>query len=519
MARNPGIDAAADALARMAAGEPASPAGGGGSGPLSLRRWDSAKTHRLNSAHWQDALEQQPINADLAVDLPTLMARCAHEAANNPILEGVIETHVTDLVGPGGPALQVESDNPNYNAWLEEAWRDWFEMPDIEGVLSGFEMLDQWVRMLWKAGAYLYRQVNDSRAGGDVTLKLRQYHPRKLTTPFDQAGNPNFVNGIESDAVGRIVRYWIDTTPEGAFVGLTTKPEHFDAPLVGHRFRVLEPGQRHGVPLASSALQVIADIRDGDNEILDAIRAAADQGVLLEANNEDAPFINVQDSTTVERRTIKTIPSGWRAKQLQPTQPHTNYLAYRDERIREIGRPIGMPLLMVKGHAGGHNYSSARFDALSYWRNIDKQRYLIQQRDLTPLVRMVERETRLSQLSAGKRVPRPKKLCSCKLIWKWPQPPKLDLQKEWAGLAIKRAIGALSFDDMLNQTERTREEYLAQEKRARAEFEEAGIPYPEADQVLKTILALGDEGAGEEDSPETPQQEGAEADASAAVPA
>lgn len=487
MSRTGNIDAAASALARMAAGEPAAAAEP--AGPIALRRWDSAKTHRLNSAHWQDALEQQPINADIAVDLPTLMARCAHEAANNPILEGVIETWVSDYVGPGGPILQVESDNDKYSNWLEARWAEWWAMPDIEGQLAGFEVLDLWGRMLWKAGAYLYRFVDDTRPGQDVSLRLRQYHPRKLATPYERAGDPNYVMGVESDQAGRILAYWLDRTPEGQFVGFTQDPERVTADLVRHRFRVLEPGQRRGVPWASSTLQVLADIRNADNEILDAIRAAADSAAFLEATGDQVDFLNVNESTSIERRTLKTLPPGWSLKTLNPAQPHTNYLTFRDERVREIGRVVGMPLLIIKGDAGRHNYSSARFDERGYWRNIEKFRHTVQERDLSPMVRMVERETRLSQLSGGARVPRPKRFESVKFIWNWPQPPKLDLQKEWSGHGIMRALGSLSFDDMIKQTGRTREQYLAQEKRARADFDEAGIPYPEPEEALKALLA------------------------------
>ncbi|MGB0768411.1 MAG: phage portal protein, partial [Phycisphaeraceae bacterium] len=284
-----------------------------------------------------------------------------------------------------------------------------------------------------------------------------------------------------------------DQSPESDHLAsLYNEPEFIAADLVAHRFQRNEPGQVRGIPWLAPCLQVIADIRDGDNEILDAVRNAAEFAVFGEATGPDVDFVAVNESTDLERRTLKMMAPGYSVKGVQANQPNTSYLDFRDERIREIGAPVQMPLLRVKHDASDHNYSSARFDDLGYWRGIGRTRHWISSRDLAPLLRKVEREARLSQISAGLAVPRPKDFRSVQLMWHWPQPQRLDLNREWSGLGIQRALGALSFDQMLDSTGTNRDQYLAQEKRSRAAFEKAGIPYPEMDQVLKAIKILGD---------------------------
>src|SRR5512133_150676 len=79
-----------------------------------LRRWESARTNRLNAGQWQGAYDES-INADLGYDLPTLRARCHWELQNNIAVKGVVETYVTDLVGEDGPSLDIISEGEKYN--------------------------------------------------------------------------------------------------------------------------------------------------------------------------------------------------------------------------------------------------------------------------------------------------------------------------------------------------------------------------------------------------------------------
>lgn len=41
-------------------------------------------------------------------------------------------------------------------------------------------------------------------------------------------------------------------------------------------------------------------------------------------------------------------PSGWEPFAFNPTQPATNYVEFRTGNSRKLGRPINMPLMMVR---------------------------------------------------------------------------------------------------------------------------------------------------------------------------
>lgn len=135
--------------------------------PGGQRGWEAAETHRLNQEHWARATDQ-PINYDLSSQLQIVRMRCAYEAANNPMIDGVIFTHATDVAGEDGPSLQVLSDDETFNDAAERTWREFWEAPDYNGVLSGVEFLQLWLRDLWINGEYLAQIATRPTIDGQI---------------------------------------------------------------------------------------------------------------------------------------------------------------------------------------------------------------------------------------------------------------------------------------------------------------------------------------------------------------
>jgi capsid protein len=256
-------------------------------GPTAVRRWDAAKTDRLNKAHW-GKVTGTTLNVDLSTWHETLRTRAEYEMANNSDAEGTVNTHVVDVVGEDGPKLQVQSESKAYNEALEKAWRKWWANPDVNGQLSGVDILQMWVRSLWSAGEYLAQIVVDKDAPEPNQHRLLCLHTRRLFTPSKEAADSTVFMGVKRDKQGKPLSYYISEPPEGVLPGQGTLSTDFKNPEAAdiiHQFKVLEPGQVRGVPWLATGMQAIADARDYDNEVLDAARAAADSGILLHTNS------------------------------------------------------------------------------------------------------------------------------------------------------------------------------------------------------------------------------------------
>ena len=447
------------------------------SAPLWSRRWEAGDTDRLNEAHWLYA-QDESLNTWLSAQLPTIRGRATLEVKNNGILKGMIATHADDIVGPDGPLLNVTSDDAAYNEALEELWRVWFYAPTHLPNLSGAALLKLWVRALWKQGSFLAQIITDELADGPVKMRVRPMHTRRLGTPAELAGNPRMYNGVEYDRLGRPIRYYIQQQ-EGIgtdYVNVTA----FDpvpADLIIHEYIRDEEDQGMGDPWLSPTLQPSADLRDYDNQVQDAARQLADNTPLLYADGQDVVTWTNPEALTRERRVIPMVPPGWKAQWPNATQPAAQYPDYRGERMREFGRPVGMPLMLIRLDSSKHNYSSARFDSQVYDRAVEGLQYWLSGSEnsygtLNRLLDEIAREARFTIPELRTRPPR------VIYEWTWPKRPHVDPSNEASGEQISLQTGTTTEIDVLASRGETLERHIAKKKRVQEAYEAAGMEPP-----------------------------------------
>ncbi|UCG33291.1 MAG: phage portal protein [Phycisphaerales bacterium] len=463
---------------------------------INLRRWESGKTNRLNSAHWTP-VTGQTINQDLKSYLETIRTRAEFEVATNSLAEGAINTHQVDMVGENGPLLQVLSDNPDYNAKLEEVWADFWENPDINGQLPGPELLKLWLRTLWTAGEFVAQVVTDRSAKGTIRTRLHNLNPRRLGTLDTTAIDDKVIMGVERTATGKPIAYHIDKSPE-TDLSQTPKVVRILAKNIIHEFHHLEAGQARGIPWLSASLQDVADLRDYDNEVLDAARAAADSGNLIHTTHPDVEPVVVEESCEIERRTNTVLPPGYTATQMTPQQPSTQYNDYHDELVRRLGSYVAMPLMIIKHDSRKHNYSSARFDDQGYNRANKTLQGWLARRVLNRLVEMVATEAeRAGVLKRPERV---------KYKWTWPARPHVDDQKEAKGSSERLANCTSSLRDECAALGKDWEELIEQQGREKKALEAQELPSPFG-RIGKGLVGEEDDGDDDQETTETKSDE------------
>lgn len=443
-----------------------------------LRRWDAAKRDRLNQAQL-GAVTSNSVNRDLGDYLETLRTRSAHEAANNGIIEGIINTHVTDIVGKQGPSLQIQSDNDDADTRDEEAFAEWWENPDLNDELAGADFLRSWIRMLWIAGEFLSQIVTVAPPPGSpsngVLTRLYDLHPRRLVTPFDRAFDRNIVLGVKRSDTGKPEEYYIADDIDRNLLAIASLSTDGVKPIkakdILHGFVRQEPGQARGVPWLAPSLQVIADIRDYDAAVLQAAITAAEQSIALTTDNDELEVVAINESAEIERGTRWFAPPGYQVTQLQPTQPSTKYKDFRRERIVEYGRPVNMPGMMVRLDSSDHNFSSARFDGQLYQRGLSALEGWLERSKLNRLVRLITSEAGAARGQSGAE----KKRGRIKYVWTWPVPPHVDPQKEAKAEATRLASGTTTLTDALASHGTNLETHIAKAKRELKLLRDAGL--------------------------------------------
>ena len=465
-----------------------------------VRRFESANTTRLNSAHWTYAHDES-VNAWLSAQLATIRARTHYECRQNGIVLGMLATHADDIVGPDGPTLQVLSDAAGYNDALEQLWQDWFACPTPRRNVSGASLLKMWVKTLWRCGEFLGQLVTDDQADGPVQLRIQPLHPRLLGTAATVSTDANVFMGIRFDRFGRPTQYLIaDPEIDGSLY--TTRYTPVPADLIVHEFIVEEEGQLRGIPWLNTGLQPAADLRDYDDQVQDAARQIADQSGILYTEHPDAtPWLS-PESVDVQRRTIKTAPPGWKPFVYPATQPPVQYPDYRAERQRELGRPVGMPLMMIRLDASKYNYSSARLETQNYYRAIAGLQSWLSgtQRSTGMLSRLVDAIAAEARFSVPALRNKPR---SVRYQWTWPSRPHVDPTKEADAEETSLGTRTLTLTDALAARGRDLETHIAMLQREQQVFEAAGLPQPAWMRGEDVDSAIADYDADEDESTTT----------------
>ena len=470
--------------------------------PETQRRWEAAKTDRLNQSHWS-SVTGQPVNADLAVWLNNLRHRCEYELANNALVEGMVNTYQLCVVGSEAPSLVLTTNDEEYALQRAAIWDEWAAHAGSNQQLSLVEILHLWIRGLFGSGEFFTQKVTVDD-GGPISLRLLPIHAYRCFTPPYALGVPEIALGVKRDIANRrpvsyyISQPWIYQAYE-VYTGEFTEIPYAD---MIHGFLQSEPDQVRGIPLIASCLEAIASLRDCKTETLDAIRAAADWSVMLTTNHPDAPFVGLNETTDVERRTIRMAPPGWDAKQMSPTHPGPQFLAFYEACAREIGGPIAMPLMMLLLDSASHNYSSARFDGQMFWRGVAKT-----QGWLGRILSRIEADVAIEAERAGILSSPPRDL---KRSWSWTKAPHVDPVKEATAERLQLENGTLSYQDVCAANNTSMERQIAKRKKANEALRAAslpeipGIPSPAATAAVNN--GSDQQVDGEEDDKPTPQE-------------
>jgi lambda family phage portal protein len=435
----------------------------------SLRRWEAAKTNRLNQGHWSP-VSGQPINAELAAWQGSLRNRSEYEVANNSLVDGMIQTYQLCVVGSEGPRLSVLTKDRDYADRRRALWAEWSQSAGSNQQLSLVEILDQWIRSLFGGGEFFDQLVSVPDAPGPLKTRLLPIHTHRLATPPEMLGDPAVAMGVRRDVANRRpISYYISQPYLfGAYEVYTGQFLEIPYADALHGFRLIEEDQVRGVPWLASCLDAVGELRDFKIETLDAARAAADFAVLLQTNSPDLPALNTNESTSIERRTIRTIPPGWSPSMVAPAHPGPQYEGFYESLAREIGGPICMPLMMLLLDSSSHNYSSARFDGQLFWRGVAKT-----QGWLGRLLLRVESILALEAELAGELPPPPGDLVR-RLIW--PLAPHVDPTKEATAERMYLENGTLTYSEACAGRGKSVEEVVAERQRDDELLDAAGLP-------------------------------------------
>lgn len=389
-----------------------------------VNRFDGSALQGVPESHWR-LTQGLGINADLAERLACSQALCQHQYNTNPNFRGIVTTLAGHVVGRRGPRVQIRSSSKNFDEVVERAVRLVFADCDPNGRLDLRTSLRLDVIHTALGGSSL-TVLKEKPRQGPVTLGWQTLHSRRLVTPVKYASDPNVVMGKRFDPdTGAPLTYYFDRPRR--FDQLTTQPSGVDvqekpADMVRHFFLDEEGGQVTGAPLMHSSVRAAEELAAYDRDVMKAAHLQARQPMVLQnMNPEYAVSPGLPEPIEIDDVGATYVPDGYAAQFPAGTQPIAQYDTFRNEKLAEIGRPIQMPLMLIKLSSRESNFSSAQFDGQIYSEGVCHIQQELGRQKVRWLVELL-----INELVLAGVVTRPR---DYEIDLAWERPPHAQLDK------------------------------------------------------------------------------------------
>lgn len=345
---------------------------------LALRMYEGAsKSERLSG--WRAA--STSAQTEIMPALRTLRDRCRDLRRNNPWAARGVSLIANNVIVYGmacsltGNKRRVQRVTPALQAWADTTACD----AEGQNNLAGLQALA--LAAVVEAGEVLIRRrMRRPSDGLPVPMQLQvieaDYLVETKTESLPNGGK--ILNGIEYDAIGRRVAYWLyrDHPGDGLTPRMRTDMSRVPAEDIAHIYRIDRPGQQRGVPWLAPVMITIRTLDEyEDAQLVRQKIAACFAGTLTTPDAEsDVDEAAKWAGRMIEPGTINVAPPGTELNFSNPPSAE-GYAPYTATQLRRLAAGLGVPYEALTCDLSQVNFSSARMGWQEFARNIESWRW------------------------------------------------------------------------------------------------------------------------------------------------
>ena len=340
---------------------------------LRARGYRAAES-RQGQTPWRSGFAGRSADSEVLGDLPTLRNRSRESGRDDPLASGLLAEFTRQVVGTGlRPQARTGDRDADqlHELVFAQATRN---LSPADGLTYGALQRLRFRRLVEDGEVFVVASVN---AAGDMVSETVEAD--RVATPLGTKAAASIRAGVERDATGAVVAYWIaDRYPQELVAGATVAgafgPATYTrvpAERVRHLRLVDRPGQTRGVPLLHAVLQ---DLRDLDLLLLATLKrsqVAACLAVFLESTSPTSSILDVTAQTygyvldqDLEPGMIFRLYPGEKVSQVSPSAEAADLEKFAILLARRIGAALGVSWQTVLKDWSTANYSSARTQIL-----------------------------------------------------------------------------------------------------------------------------------------------------------
>lgn len=330
-------------------------------------------------------------NTDHAMDAATLRVRSRSLFQNVPYMAQGLRSLVANVVGTGITPRWMGARAASF----DKLWAAWAPHADADGRLDVYGLQAAAYRAMEQDGEVLVR-IRPRRAedGLPVPIQFQLLEIDWLDSQRTEKRGANvIINGIEYDAIGRAVNYWLfDEHPgEQSIVTFRRASSHpVPASSIIHLYTPERPGQGRGFPRAAPVIARVRDLQLYEDAELQrknletrlGVLASGDASMLanspvdLSASGDPAEAKRTGELGVLPSGGITALPDGVNLTTVAPVAP-PGYVDYVKYQLHLIAAGWGVTYEMMTGDMKDVNFSSARVRMLDFRREAEMTQWLV----------------------------------------------------------------------------------------------------------------------------------------------
>jgi len=303
---------------------------------------------------------------------------------NYDIASGALDVLVDNVVGMGiRPDPQIKSLNgdllEDVNSKLRQLHRDWVKRPEVTWEFDFYTAQRLLARSLYRDGEVLAQRLLGKVRGLDhgtiVPFSIEMMEADFLPMTFDDDAK-GIVQGVQKNAWGRPINYYIYKTHPGSYVGfggMLAETKRVKASAILHPKMVKRIGQTRGVSVFATVLGRFEDIKEIEESERVAARVAAAMTGYIKKGNPDN---YVSPKSGENFRMIDFEPGiifddlreGEDVGLISSNRPNSQVTLFRDDNMRAAASGIGAAFSSIAKNYNG-SYSSQRQELVEAYQH------------------------------------------------------------------------------------------------------------------------------------------------------
>lgn len=353
---------------------------------------------------------------DIEDNIDILRQRSRDAYMGIPTAAAALKTLRTNVVAGGlMPAPQIDAEflhlsdeeAENLQAQILREFGIWADKPTCDADrVDNFYKLQQlaFLSYLMNGDAIALLPVKEQK-GQPYNLRVRMIEADRVCSPdgYDRLAPcqvqgysvESIVQGVETDADGMVVAYWICSRHPLSSLSLQggklewTRVEAYGSSgrqNVLHVMNRERAGQRRGVPILAPVLEALKQLgRFTDAEITAAVISAMFTVFVESATVQDGKpigemlptdmLIDAEDQSSIELApgAVIALNPGQKVEFAKPEHPNSGFDAFFSAMVKEIGAALEIPPEVLEKQFT-QNFSSARGSLNEFWRTCGMQR-------------------------------------------------------------------------------------------------------------------------------------------------